>query len=304
MAFYIRRIFRGIMTLFIIVTIVFFATRLTGDPLMWLLPDDAPMEAMELLSARLGLDRPYHEQYIRYLQSAFRGDFGNSFLYRRSVTALFMERIPRSLWLMAYSLAFGIIFGIPVGILAALNRNKPLDRFLMTSSFLAYAVPNFVLGIFLILFFSLFLRWLPSGGYGGWRYLIMPVFTFGASSAGLIARLMRSSMLDVVRKDFIRTAHAKGLSRRTVIIKHALRIAVLPVITVVGLQIPRLIAGSFVIETIFSWPGAGRLVIQAARTRDFPVLQFAVLITAVCVVVANTLVDISYSLLDPRIKYE
>jgi|LSQX01.2.fsa_nt_gb peptide/nickel transport system permease protein len=271
---------------------------------MWLLPDDASMEAIENTRIRLGLDKPIHEQFSIFVKGVLQGDFGTSFLHRRSVTSLFLERIPQTVKLMSWALGLGIVLGIPLGIIAALNRNSALDRFLMTSSFLAYSIPNFVLGIFFILIFSLTLRWLPSGGYGNWRYMIMPVVTYGASHAGLVARLMRSSMLDVIRRDFIRTADSKGLPRHTVIMKHAFRIAVLPVITLIGLRLPHLISGSFVIETIYAWPGAGRLIIQAAKNRDFPVLQYAVFVTAILVIVANLLVDLAYGLLDPRIKYD
>ncbi|HKM43058.1 MAG TPA: ABC transporter permease, partial [Limnochordia bacterium] len=277
---------------------------ITGDPVMWLLPDDASMEAIENTRIRLGLDKPIHEQFSIFVKGVLQGDFGTSFLHRRSVTSLFLERIPQTVKLMSWALGLGIVLGIPLGIIAALNRNSALDRFLMTSSFLAYSIPNFVLGIFFILIFSLTLRWLPSGGYGNWRYMIMPVVTYGASHAGLVARLMRSSMLDVIRRDFIRTADSKGLPRHTVIMKHAFRIAVLPVITLIGLRLPHLISGSFVIETIYAWPGAGRLIIQAAKNRDFPVLQYAVFVTAILVIVANLLVDLAYGLLDPRIKYD
>lgn len=304
MAFYIRRISRAVITLLCVVTVVFFATRITGDPVMWLLPDDAPVEAIEVTRLKLGLDKPLHEQFFLYVKQALKGNFGESFSYRRSVVNLYKERVPQTLRLMGYSIGLALVLGIFFGIVAALNRNTPLDRFLMTTSFLAYAMPSFVLGIVCILIFSLLLRWLPSGGYGDWRYLIMPVLAYGTSHAGLTARLMRSSMLDVVGRDFIRTADAKGLARYTVIFKHALRIAILPVVTLMGSQIPSLITGSFVVETIFAWPGVGRLVIQAAKNRDFPVLQFAVFVTAILVIVSNTLVDISYGLLDPRIKYE
>ena len=304
MAFFVRRIARAIVTLWIVVTMVFFATRITGDPVQWILPDDALPAEVEQVRERLGLDKPLWEQYFRYIKGALKGDFGTSFLHRRPVTDLFIERIPQTVKLMGYALGLLIVIGVPVGIIAALNRNTPLDRALMTTSFLVYSVPNFAIGVVFILVFSLILRWLPSGGYGDWRHMIMPVVTYGASHAGLTARLMRSSMLDVIRKDYIRTAHSKGLSRPKVIMKHVFRIAVLPVVTLIGLRLPHLITGSFVIETVFSWPGVGRLIVQGAKNRDFPVIQFGVIVTTILVVISNTLVDISYGLLDPRIKYE
>lgn len=271
---------------------------------MWLLPDDAPFQARAELRRYLGVDKPLHEQYAIYLRDALRGDFGNSFFEHRPVTEVFAERVPMTLQLTALSLLLAAAIGVPIGIYAAAHRNSPTDRLVMSLSFTAYAVPNFLQGILLILVFSLILRWLPSGGYGGINHYIMPVFTLGASSAALLARLTRSAMLDVLGEDYVRTAYAKGLSGSTVIIKHALRNAFIPVLTIIGLEIATLISGSVVVETVFAWPGAGRLIVGAVTQRDFPVLQLAVLVVAVSVVVVNTLIDVAYALLDPRIRME
>ncbi len=297
-----RRLPRSLLTLAFIVTLVFVGTRLTGDPTMWLLPDDAPPQARASMRAALAVDKPIPEQYWRYLQGLARGDFGNSFYERRPVTQVFAERLGPTLRLSGLALVLSILIGVPVGIMTALHRNSVLDRTLMSLSFTAYAIPNFVLGIMLILIFSLVLRWLPSGGYGDWRHYLMPVFTLGASHAALIARLTRSSMLEVLNEDYVRTARAKGLPGRVTVWKHALRNAFLPVLTIVGLSLATLISGSVVTETVFAWPGVGRLVLTSVVHRDFPTLQFVVLVIACAVVVANVLVDISYSLLDPRIR--
>lgn len=299
-----RRVPRSLLTLMFIITLVFVGTRLTGDPTIWLLPDDATPEAIQNLRVALGVDKPVHEQYWIYLQGITRGDFGNSFYERRPVTTVFVERLGPTLRLSGLAFILSIIIGLPIGIITALSRNSPLDRALMSMSFTAYAVPNFVLGIMLILIFSLVLRWLPSGGYGGWRHYLMPVFTLGASHAALIARLTRSSMLEVLNQDYIRTAQAKGLPTRNTVWKHALRNALLPVLTIVGLSLATLVSGSVVTETVFAWPGVGRLILTSVVHRDYPTLQFVVLFVACAVVVANVIVDISYSLLDPRIRIE
>ena len=215
---------------------------------------------------------------------------------------MFFERIPATLKLAGLALAVSLFIGVPVGIMAALYRNSPIDRFVMSLTFIGQALPNYVLGIALILIFSLFLRWLPSGGLGSWQHYLMPVLTLGTASAAGTARLTRSGMLDVLRQDYMRTARAKGLNRFSVVLKHGLRNGCLPVLTILGLQVGTLIGGSVIVETVFAWPGMGRLVVSAVAERDFPVLQFSVLVIAATVVFANTLVDVLYGFFDPRIR--
>ena len=301
-AFVVRRLVRGLLTLWVVVSAVFIAGRLSGDPIQWLLPDDASAEQQRELRRYLGLDQPVAEQYLRYLRSLVQGEFGTSYLARRPVVEMFLERIPATLKLAGLALGLSLSIGVPVGIVAALYRNGPLDRFVMSLTFVGQALPNFVLGIALILVFSLFLRWLPSGGQGDWRHYLMPVFTLGTASAAGVARLTRSGMLDVLRQDYMRTARAKGLNRFSVVLKHGLRNGCLPVLTILGLQVGTLIGGSVIVETVFAWPGMGRLVVSSVAERDFPVLQFSVLVIAATVVFANTLVDVLYGFFDPRIR--
>lgn len=293
---------RGLLTLLFVVTLVFFATRATGDPTDWLLPDSASEQARESMRAHLGLDRPVHEQFFIYVANAVRGDLGVSFFERRPVAVVFAERLPYTMQLMGISLAVALFVGILVGVIAAANRNGWLDRGLMTLTFIAYSVPDFVMGIGLILLFSLQLGWLPSSGRGTWQHLVMPVMTLGLSSAALIARLTRSAMLDVLGQDYIRTARAKGLNERIVLLRHSLRNSLIPVISVVASMLAGLVGGAVVVETVFAWPGAGRLIVSAVMNRDFPVLQYSVLIVAAVVAAASILLDLCYALIDPRVR--
>jgi len=297
-----KRFVRGIATVWFVLTAVFLASRVAGDPITFLLPDNATLDQRAELRKRLGLDRSLVEQYALYLQGVVKGDFGNSFRERRPVTQVFIERLPATLELAFASLALAVVLGVGAGILASLNQNGPLDRLIMSFTFMGQALPNFVLAIAMILVFSLLLRWLPSSGYGDWRNFVMPVITLGTSSASSIARLTRSGMLDVLRQDYVRTARAKGLMSGAVILRHALRNAALPVVTLLGMQAGVLIAGSVIVETVFAWPGVGRLIVTAVTFGDFPVLQFAIVIVSACVVLANSLTDAIYTVLDPRVR--
>lgn len=300
--YFVQRTVRAIATLLVVLTFVFFATRLTGDPTEFLLPDDAGPAAVQQLRTTLGLDRPLPVQYVAYLGTVVRGDFGISYFERRSVTTMLGERVGPTFQLALLSLAVAIILGLPTGIIAALNRNSFIDRAVMALSFSAYAIPNFVLGIGLIFLVSLQLQMLPSSGYGTWQQFVMPVITLGASSAALLARLTRSSVLDTIHQDYVRTARSKGLGGTTVILKHVLRNAFTPILTILGLQVGTLVAGSIVVETVFAWPGVGRLIIRAVQQRDFPVLQLAVVVVAASVVLVNFVVDMLYAVVDPRVR--
>lgn len=301
--FLIRRGFRSFATLATVVLLVFVGTRLTGDPTDWLLPDDATPEAIESLRRTLGVDKPLIAQLGIYVQQIGAGDFGNSFYDRRPVTTVVMERLPATARLSGFAFLLSLAVGIPVGIIAAVMRNSVLDRALMATSFTAYAIPTFVLGIMLVLIFSLNLRWFPSGGDGGFKYHVLPVITLGSAYTALLARLVRSSMLEVLRQDFVRTAHSKGLTQVKVLWKHTLRNAFLPVLTIIGLSLATLVSGAVITETIFAWPGIGRLVLESVIKRDFPTVQFIVLFITTVVIVINFLIDISYSILDPRIQF-
>ena len=300
--YFIQRSARALLTLLVVLTFVFFATRLTGDPTDFLLPDDASPQAVAELRTTLGLDQPLPTQYVAYLLTVVRGDFGISYFERRAVTTMLGERVGPTFQLALLSLALAIVLGLPAGIIAALNRNSVVDRAVMALSFSAYAIPNFVLGIGLIFLVSLQLQMLPSSGYGSWRHFLMPVFTLGASSAALLARLARSSVLDTIHQDYVRTARSKGLTDSTVVLKHVLRNAFTPILTILGLQVGTLVAGSIVVETVFAWPGVGRLIIRAVQQRDFPVLQLAVVVVAASVVLVNFAVDMLYAVVDPRVR--
>lgn len=297
-----RSTFRAVLTVWFTVTVVFVATRATGDPTEWLLPDDATTAEREQLRSYLGIDQPLLVQYGGYLTGILRGDMGRSYSYARPVTEVFTERLLPTMRLGVAALSLSVLVGVPLGMLAAVRRNTLVDRFTMSVSIAGYTIPNFALGILLIFLFSLLLRVLPSGGYGGLRYLLMPVFALSVGPMASIARLTRSSMLDVLRQDYMVAARARGVPEWAVIAKHGLRNGFIPVVTIIGLQVGELIGGSVVVETVFSWPGIGQLIVSSAQVRDYPMLQFGVLIVTSTVVLANLAVDLMYAMLDPRIR--
>lgn len=311
-AYILRRLILLIPVLIIVGIVVFTLIHLTpGDPAAVILGPDATPEQVEQLRERLGLNDPFYVQFIDWFTGALRLDFGDSIFIGEPVTKALRDRAQPTGLLTLYSLTLSLIIGIPAGVLAAIRRNSLLDRFLMVFSISGAAIPNFFLGILLILLFAVRLRWLPSGGYtpiqeGLWPHfsrMIMPTFALGISSAGLLARLVRSSMLDVLKEDYVRTAFAKGLTERLVVIRHALRNALIPAITVVGISLGGLLGGAVVTETVFSIPGMGRLVVQSIARRDFPVIQGAVMTIAAIYVLANLLVDVLYVYVDPRVRY-
>jgi peptide/nickel transport system permease protein len=304
MRFTFRRLIRGLLTLWVVVTLVFFGLRLSGDPVFLMLGDEASPEAVSALREQLGLNEPLPVQYVRYVQMIASGDFGNSLRERRPATEIVAERLPATAELAAAALALSVILGIPAGIFAALRRNSLLDRGLMAIAFVGQSAPNFFIGILLILFFSMSLQVLPSSGRGTWQHLIMPAFTLSTYGIASLARLTRSATLEVLSKDYVRTARAKGLREISIQSRHVMRNAAIPVITVLGLQVGLAISGAIVVETIFAWPGMGRLIINSVSSRDYPVIQLAVVLIAASVVVVNFAVDIIYGLLDPRIRYE
>ncbi|MGE7225769.1 ABC transporter permease [Paenibacillus glucanolyticus] len=296
------RLSKAIFTIWFILTLVFVITRMSGDPTQWLLPDDAPATVRDELRISLGLNKPVGVQYVDYLTSMFTGDMGKSYHYLRPVGELFAERAGPTLTLGSISFVLAILIGVPIGVIAAINRNSLLDRLTMGISIAGYTVPNFVFAILLIFIFSLHLRLLPSGGMSSPLHYMMPLFTLTIDAVAGIARLTRGSMLDVLRHEYLDSARAKGVRERIVIYKHALRNALIPVVTIIGLHLGTLIGGAVVVETVFAFPGIGSLIVQAAQHRDFPVIQYGVMIVATTVIVVNLLVDISYGLLDPRIR--
>ena len=284
---------------FIVFTIMFFTP---GDPAKIMLGERAPQAEVAALRTQMGLDDPFIVQFFNFIRNATRGDFGRSLVTRRPVAEELFARFPATLQLAASAVLIAVAIGIPVGILSAVKQYSFFDGAAMTLALVGVSMPNFWQGLMMILLFSVYLRWLPSSGIGTFRHLIMPAVTLGTSSAALITRMTRSSMLEVVRQDYIRTARAKGLTERVVINRHALKNALIPVVTVIGLQFGYLLGGAVLTETVFAWPGVGRMMVDAIRQKDFPVVQAGVLLLAVAFSVVNLVVDILYAYIDPRIK--
>lgn len=297
------RLARGIITIWLVVTLVFFGIRLSGDPVELMLGPGAPPEAVAELRESLGLDDSIPVQYANYVQTLMSGEFGESLREHRPVTTVVAARLPATLELATFSITATLLIGVPTGVVAALRRNSRLDRTVMAVNFFGQAAPSFFIGILLILVFSLRLRWLPSSGKGDISHLILPVMTLSISSAATFARLTRSSVLEILNQEHVRTARAKGLRRRSVLTSHILHNAAIPLVTMLGMLVGTAIAGAVVVETVFAWPGMGRLVANAVFQRDYPVIQFIVLLIAASVVAVNFIVDLMYGWLDPRIHY-
>lgn len=296
------RVLKALFTILFVWTLVFFLTRVTGDPVEWILDASGSVEAREQLRHQLGLDLPLWQQYINGLKGLFTGDNGNSYYYARPVSELFAERLGATASLGGMTLICTAFLGLGVGVLTAVKHGSTFDRLTMGVTIVGYTVPNFVFGILLIFIFSLKLRLLPSGSTGTWQNYIMPTIAMAVGPTATVSRLTRSSLLDVIRQDYLDSARAKGVPEWKVIIKHALRNALIPVITVLGAQLSTIIGGSVVVETVFAWPGVGTLIVTAAQQRDFPVVQYGVLLISICVTFINLLVDLSYGLLDPRVR--
>lgn len=299
----ISRILRMVITVFVIITAVFFATRMSGNAVDFIAGEGLSAADREAMIAYFGLDQTLWTQYWRFLHSFVDGNFGVSFMERRPVATILMERIWPSLQLLVGAITVTLLVSVPAGIVAAIYRKSAIGSGVTAIAFLGYAIPNFVLAILLLLVFSFWLQWLPSTGNAtAWHY-VMPIATLSAFYIAGLTRFTRNAMLDVLSQDYLRTARAKGLPERSVIFKHALRNALITLLSVLGLQIAGLAAaGSVVVETIFAWRGIGDLLVTAALRRDYPVLQFGVLTVAVAVIVINVLVDIAYAAADPRVR--
>lgn len=302
LGFIAAKVLRALLTVWLVLTFVFVVLRLSGDPATQLLPDDVDQATVDYYSKEWGLDRPLWEQYASYFEAAAEGSFGISFADRRPALEVIAERIPATLQLGLLSFAFAIVVGIPLGVVAALRHNTVFDRLAMSFAVLGYAMPYFFMGVLLILLFSLQLRWLPSSGSSTWWHLIMPVLTLGTTPAAMFARFTRSSVLEVLNKPFIRTARAKGALPWREIVFHALPNAAIPVVTVLGLRFGELIGGAVVTETVFAWPGMGRLLVGAVANRDLAVVQGIVVLIAISMVTVNLVIDLAYGWLDPRIR--
>jgi ABC-type dipeptide/oligopeptide/nickel transport system permease component len=279
---------------------------LPGDPVLAMAGERFDPETVASLRSQLGLDKPLHERYLNYMGGLLRGDLGQSFVTKRSVSGMILERFPKTLLLAGAAMLFACLFGVGAGVVSASRPGSLADRVGMTSTFVAVSMPVFWLGLLLIFVVSVKLKLLPPSGYAGLdlRYLILPAVTLGAGSAGLIARITRSAMLEAVSEDYITTARAKGLGELRVMVKHALRNALIPVVTVMGTDFGSYLSGAVLTESIFGWPGVGRLTLDAILKRDLPVIEGSVLLMAIVFMLVNLAVDISYAFIDPRIRME
>jgi len=299
-----RRFFHSIFMILGITIVIFVITNVVGDPVALLLDPMSTREDFERLRKQLGLDRPLHAQYLQFLQNAVQGDFGKSLQSKDPAMSLVLEHLPATIELTLASMLVMLTVALPVGIYSAARPYTLGDTLAKFFALLGQATPNFWLGIMLILLFGVKLKWLPISGRGGIENLILPALTHGVFGMAAVTRLTRSAMLDVLDRDYIRTARIKGLSETRVIFKHAFRNALIPVITYVALLFAALLGGSVITETIFAWPGIGRLAVHAITTNDFPVVQAVVFLASLVFISANLLVDILYCWIDPRISYE
>ena len=296
------RFLQSVAVVFVVVSLVFVGTRLIGDPIKAYSARNATEESIEAARERLGLLDPMIVQYGKFLANVVQLDFGDSIFSERPAWNEVRGRLWATVQLSIAAFVLIIAIGVPIGVLAAVRRGTIPDLFARVLALVGQAMPNFWLGLLLIFIFSVQLGWLPTGGRGGFENLILPAITLAGFGAASAMRLTRSGMLDVLNNDYIRTAHAKGLAGRTVILRHALRNALLGLVTVLGITLAQLLAGSIIIEVVFAWPGVGRLIFRSISLRDFPVIQVGVLVIAVWFVVINILVDLSYNFLDPRIR--
>jgi len=298
-----RRLYHSFIVILGITLIIFIITHMIGDPVVLLLSPEATQADRVELQRQLGLDRPLPVQYMIFLKDAVRGDFGTSFRHQRPALELVLQHLPATLELTLAAMVLSILISIPLGILASIKPGSLLDRTGMTFALIGQSAPVFWIGIMFILLFGVKLRWFPISGRGGIENLIMPAMTLALFSTAAQTRLTRSSMLDVLDKDFIRTARSKGLHEFKVILKHGLKNALIPIITVVALQFGMMLSGAVITETIFAWPGVGRLAVNAIYNRDYPVIQAAVFVTSFFFIFINLIVDIIYTKIDPRITY-
>jgi peptide/nickel transport system permease protein len=301
-AYIIRRLIHMVFVIFLVLTVVFFLTRLTGDPVHFFVPMDTSRANLEEIRERYGFNDPLWQQYLRFMGDAVRGDFGDSLRQRDSATELVLSRVPATLQLGAAALAISLLFGVPLGIFSALNRGSLGDKAATLISVLGLSVPAFLMGLLLILFFSVYLGWLPTSGRGGISHLIMPTVTLAAFSVARYARLSRSTMLDVLGQDYIRTGRAKGLSESKVVWVHALKNASIPLLTITGLQAGHLLGGAVIVEQIFAWPGMGRLLVQSLLNRDFPVVMAAIVFVALVYTLFSLLTDLAYAWANPEVR--
>jgi peptide/nickel transport system permease protein len=298
-----QRLLQAVIVLLLVATIVFFLGRLTGNPVDLMLPEDATQEDRQALITTLGLDRPLYEQFYLFIGKAVQGDLGTSIRYRQPTVELFFSRLPNTLQLVPATLVLSLALALPLGILAALYRGTVIDKVAGMLAVCGIAMPGFWLGIVLIYVFSVQLGWLPSARMGGPQHYVLPTITLGAFLVAAFMRLIRSSMLEVLDSEFVKLARLKGLAERIVVLKHCLRNALIPVLTLFGVLLAQLVTGAIVTETVFAWPGVGRLTFEAVIFRDYPLLQAVIILDATLVLCITLGVDILYAYIDPRIRY-
>jgi ABC-type dipeptide/oligopeptide/nickel transport system permease component len=297
-----RRLALSLVAMLGVITIVFGLLHASGDPATLLVSQEATQDDIDRMRRAYGLDQPLSIQYARFVARAVRGDLGFSYRQGLPVAELIVERLPATFELALAGLAVAVLLGVPLGLLAAARHGSAADTAAMSVALLGTSVPSFWLGLVLIIIFGVKLSWLPVSGYGGLRHLLMPAFVLGGFYAAQLGRLTRTSLLEVLAQDFVRTARAKGLAARAVWLKHVLRNAALPVLTVLGLDFGRMLGGAVVVETIFAWPGMGRLAVQAVLGRDFPVVQGAAIMGAAVFLTVNLIIDLFYGWIDPRLR--
>lgn len=302
MRFIFLRFLAALLTVLVVVSLAFAALRMTGDPINMLIPFGASPEEMAYFRRSLGLDQPLYVQYLQFLKGIPTLNMGVSFRYGEPAMPLVLERLPATMELAVSAIAVSLILAIPLGVLSAVYRNSPLDNTASFLAFLGYATPQFWTGIMLAILFGVYLGWLPTSGRGGLKHLILPVLTLATWPVGQFTRIVRSEMLEILHRDFVRTARAKGLTEPRVLLGHALRNAAIPIVNLTGLNLASLLGGTILVESVFAWPGMGRLAVEAVGFRDFPLVQSAVVVIATGFVTINFLVDVVCGFLDPRVE--
>ncbi len=304
-SYVIKRLLGLIPTLFIVAVLVFlFVHLLPGDPARLIAGPEADAQVIDMVRSQLGLDKPLWSQFLHYMGNVLQGDFGNSLVSRRPVSEEIASRFMPTLWLTLASMVWAVLFGLAAGVIAAVWRNRWPDRLSMTLAVSGISFPAFALGMLLMQVFSVELGWLPTVGADSWQHCILPSITLGAAVSAVMARFTRASFVDVLGEDYIRTARAKGVSERWVVMKHALRNAMIPVVTMMGLQFGFLLGGSIVVEKVFNWPGLGRLLVDSVEMRDYPVIQAEVLLFSLEFILINLVVDVLYAAINPAIRYK
>lgn len=303
-AYMIKRLWHSLLSLIAITLLVYLMLNASGDPASLILPDTASAEAIADVRRTLGLDDPVVLRYFRFLGNALTGDLGDSFTYKRPAAQIVLQHVPATAQLALAGMLVALFISVPLGITAARNHGRAMDKIVLAIALLGQSVPVFWLGMVVILVFSVMLGWLPTGGRGTILHFVLPAVTLGWFANGLMARLVRSCMLEVLGQDYIRTARSKGLTDRAITMKHALRNAAIPVVTVAGLQLAAMMGGTVVTEIVFAWPGIGRLTLDAISMRDYPVAMAAILFIAFVFIVVNFIVDMTYTLIDPRVRFD